>query len=387
MTLALRSALVAALLLALLPLAWSQDETPAPDGASAGDSSGTGNSAALAALESNEPISFSGTLTTLAGGAIGWDENPLTAGFGGTATRAGFSMENILGFDARPAPEFRVHGSARVVQTDKLLAEIYESFLDYSFKNAVFFRGGLQTLSWGESRVFGVGNILTYPTATSGTPVSWVAIKAYMPFGADGLILAALAPRDADITSSMVMYAAKLDLAFGKIETETETLARASGEIDFSACGKTSLLGIDLHAQVFGHWNQDSGVSISSLESAYWEASSPRVKIYAEHWYNGASSVAADNRLALGLGWTPAGASCFKLGLLWAHAFADSSGTMMPTVVYELGSKIKLSLAGVATYGEAGSIYASALPPSYNSPISWSEKYSLILRVDIALDY
>jgi hypothetical protein len=48
---------------------------------------------------------------------------------------------------------------------------------------------------------------------------------------------------------------------------------------------------------------------------------------------------------------------------------------------------VTISAGILATYGDVDSIYASKLPPGYTTSFEWYEKYSLILKAEIALDY
>ena len=349
------------------------------------------SSAALEALQSNEPVTFSGTLISTLGGAEGWPLNPITTHLANTGKVLGFSMNNILSFDARPDPDFRVHGSTDVQVSPGLNMNIDEVFFDYSLKDAVFIRGGQQALSWDNSRIFGTGDLLIYPNLTpvSTTPPSWIAVKAYAPIGSDGITAVALEPSGSTVSLTTIMYAVKGDLAFGKFELTGEGLYRPSGELDYSVYAKTSIFDIDLYAQAFGSWTPGSGYSVSTLENVYWESTSPGFKIYFEHWYNdaGSSSYTKDNRLGLGSSWTPDENLGIKLGLLWTHALLDSSGLVMPFITYQPRSYITFTLGAIGTYGAIGSTYASALPPGYSFPFPWDEKYSVFAKVDLSMSY
>jgi hypothetical protein len=359
-----------------------------------------GGSSVLESLNTSEPVSFSGTLTATAGGAAGWPLNPIRTGFADTGSVVGISFENLLRFDARPDPSFRVHGTLDTTYAGNYSFSLTELFLDYSISDAVFIRAGEQSIGWGSGRVFAVGDLMSYPVGTVSSHKSAAAtIKTYVPFGSNGITAVALAPAySATLSASDLSYAAKLDLVLGTIELSEEALRRGDGSVDYSSSAKTSLFDIDIYAQTFGTWTSNDGFSFSTLENVYWESSSPRVKLYAEHWYSGASSYTIvddaktyveGNYLAAGVGWTPDESIGIKLGLLWVGALDDRSGIVMPIATYQPWSFITLSCGAIARYGESTSTYGSfsALPPGHTLPFSWKEKYSIILMASVALDY
>ena len=94
-----------------------------------------------------------------------------------------------------------------------------------------------------------------------------------------------------------------------------------------------------------------------------------------------------DNRFALGLGWTLDESIGIKLGVLWVHAQVDNSGSVMPTIAYTPRTHVTVTAGFLATYGGVGSTYASQLPPGYTTSFAWNEKYSIILKAEVGLDY
>jgi hypothetical protein len=370
-------------------------------------------SSALNALNQTESIALSGSMDSSVGGAVGWPSNPIASHFANTDKVIGLSLTNTLSFDARPSSPFRVHGTFETDYpgygaTPPTAFTVDELFLDYSINDAVFTRIGKQSIGWSNGRVFEtgtniniigsttvymVGDLMANPvwdTSTAKRTIAEIAGKAYWPFGANGLTLVALAPSITNIDSStMPSFAGRFDVAVGKFEFSEEANRLGDGTLDYSSAAKTSVHGVDLFAQVFGtigKWSEEP-TTVSGLAGAYWEITDPRVKAYCEYWHAGDQGYANDNRFALGLGWTVDESAGIKLGILWVHAFTDSSGCFMPTFAYTPWSKVTISAGILATYGDVDSIYASKLPPGYTTSFEWYEKYSLILKAEIALDY
>jgi hypothetical protein len=353
-------------------------------------------SPALSALSEAEPLTFSGSMTGGAAGAVGWPQNPIRTAFGGTTVAGGATLENSLDLDARLNKDIRVHGSVSA-SFPKYSVIVEEIFFDWSIGDLVFLRCGKQDIGWGDSKIFDVGDLMEYPVLDSSGKLAEAAlsIKAYMPFGTHGLTLAGSSGGDvasgAGIATDRLSAAGRLDFAFRGFELSEEALCLGNGRLSYSSSVRTSALGVDLTMQAFGSIDIAGmgSPSLSALAGAYWESSEPRVKAYAEYWYDGAEGApAVDHRAALSLGWNPSAVSGLKLGISWVHAFADGSGSVTGLLVYQPLKYFSLSAAAIATYGADGSIYASRLPPAFAiSELSWGEKYTLALMAEIALDY
>ena len=218
-----------------------------------------------------------------------------------------------------------------------------------------------------------MGDLLdSLPTALS--------LKAYLPFGGNGFTLIAATDSSAssgDLSAAIVAYAARLDLAFGTFELSEEAGyndSSDSGSIYFASSVKSSVAGVDLVAEGFGTWSGSADARLSFVCGAFWESGEPRVAVNAEYWYDGASTLTGDHRLALGLGWTISEALNLKAACLWVQAFADGSGTVMPGISFSPTEHVTLSFSTPFSYGESGEVYSTfdKLPPSVDMPFAWT---------------
>jgi len=382
----------------------------APAAAAPATASGAGGSIALAALQTNQPLTFTGNIYSMAGGALGYANapdwsNPLT----GLAPLGGGSVTNYIYFDARPDPTVRFHGALEMAFPGFALT-MYELWFDYSVLDKVFFRGGRQVIGWGNTRIFTVGDVMdNSPTALS--------LKTYLPFGADGLSLVTLV-QDPGAGASLVglkpEIAPRLDLVFGSFEFSEAGAFQHQIPARLASMLKTSHFGIDFFAEVFGNWQTGSPPVLSTFESAFWQAPGQKFSLYAEHYYNGSSTNAADgwygtppsppnlegSKIAI-LGSYKIGG--YTVGLQWNHAFADGSGQLMPALTFSPFNHITVTFGFPITYGPDGSTYAGQAPADFNSPIynpsnltnpnlaspipSWNQRYSVFLKVELATTY
>ena len=377
----------------------NSDATPAPASGSA-----------LAALQTNEPFTFTGDIYCMAGEALGYANAPdWSDPLDGLAPIGGGTVTNYLYFDARPDPTIRFHGALEMAFPG-FTPTIYELWFDYSVLDKVFFRGGRQVIGWGNTRIFTVGDLMdNSPTALS--------LKAYLPFGADGLSLVTLVQdpgAGANLNGLKPEFAPRLDLVIGSFEFSEAAAIQNTVPARLASMVKTSHFGIDFFGEVFGNWQAGSAPVLSTFESAFWQAPGQKFSLYAEHYYNGSSSNAAD-------GWygTPpsppnlAGSkiavlgslklSGVTLGLQWNHAFADGSGQIMPAVTFSPFNHITVTFGVPINYGADGSTYAEQAPADFNSPTynplnltnpnlaspisSWGQRYSLFLKVELATNY
>ena len=308
---------------------------------------------------------------------------------------AGGTLTNYLIFDARPDPSFRLHGALGMAFPG-FSPTMSELWFDYSMADLLFFRGGRQIIGWGNARVFGAGDLMdNSPSALS--------LKTYLPFGSSGLTLVTLVQdpgAGANLTGLKPELAPRLDLVLGSFEFSEAATYQTSVANRWASMVKTSHFGMDIFAEAFGTWTLGSYPKLSSFESVFWQTRSQVFSVYAEHFYNGSSVFNSDHRVALLASLKIGG---FTLGAQWTHAFADSSGQVMPAMKFSPFNHLIVTLGLPFSYGADGSIYAGTAPTDFNSPIynpqnltnpnlltpisSWNQRYSVFLKITLETNY
>ena len=344
----------------------------------------------LDALEKPELLTVYGAIDSAIGLAVGWPVGPFHPEFlSSTNLLKGAKVANTLSFDARPDFSFRAHGSFYISSTDYLLT-ISELFFDYTIGNAIFLRGGKQSLSWGNARIFYEATDIVAGDLIYRIPMDSLSLKLYLPFGGSGFTALASTTKawaSGDLTGPGLSGAIKLDIALGRFEFAEAGTAQYDGTYAFSSTVKTSVAGIDLYAQGYGKYSGGNLSPLSCLAGASWDSSNPRIMVSAEFWHRGESGLSDDNRLAIGAGWKFATPMPTKFALLWAHAFKDNSGVIMPAFIFDPIRHITITLSPLFSYGASGSVYASSLPPGIDIPFSWTDKYAFLLSVALKTEY
>jgi len=363
-----------------------------------GDTVAQQGGTALSALEKKEPLTFTGQLYSMAGGAVGWTDTPnpsnLESHFG---ELIGGSVTNYLYIDARPDPTFRFHGALEMAFPG-FTPTMSELFFDYSMADVAFLRGGRQTIGWGNGRIFSVGDLMD----NSATALS---LKAFIPFGANGLTLVGLVPdpgTGADLTTWSPDFegAPRLDLVIGSFEFSEEATFQSDEDPRWSTMVKTSLLGGEVFGQVFGTWDYGTGYRLSTLESVFWQTPDRKISLYGEHYFDGVDGYKQDHRMAFLAAFKVGG---YTIATQWMHAFTDGSGSILPAVTFSPLEHLTITLGFPMSYGANGSIYAAQAPSDFNSPsfnpqnltnpnltspiTSWNQRYSIFLKVELSTSY
>ena len=355
------------------------------------------NGGVLASLQTNQALTFTGNLYAMAGGAAGYASMPNPGDpLSGLGMLAGGTLTNYILFDARPDPSFRLHGALGMAFPG-FTPTMSELWFDYSMADLLFFRGGRQIIGWGNARVFGVGDLMD----NSATALS---LKTYIPFGSSGLTLVTLVQDPGagvkDLSGLKPELAPRLDLVIGSFEFSETVTYQASVAKRWASMVKTSHFGADFFAEAFGTWTFDAYPRLSSFESMFWQTRSQVFSVYAEHFYDGSSAINSDHRVALLASLKMGG---FTLGAQWTHAFADSSGQVMPAVKFSPFNHLAITLGLPVSYGADGSIYAGRAPSDFNSPLynpqnltnpnivtpisSWNQRYSVFLKITLETNY
>jgi hypothetical protein len=351
---------------------------------------------ALASLETNQPMTFTGKIYAMVAGAAGYASTPsLYSPLDGLVPIGGGSVTNYIYIDARPDPSFRFHGALEMAFPG-FTPTMSELWFDYSMADVIFFRGGRQIIGWGNSRIFSAGDLMD----NSSTALS---LKTYLPFGANGLTLVTMV-QDPGALGSVVglkpELAPRLDLVIGSFEFSEAGTYQVGGADRWASIVKTSHFGAELYGEVFGTWGPGSNFQLSSFESIFWQTRSQKLSLYAEHYYDGSSGYPNDQRIAL-LGSLKIDG--VTLGLQWNHAFTDGSGQIMPAVTLHPFNHLTVTIGVPVSYGADGSIYAGQEPADFNSPVynpqnltnpnlnspisAWNQRYSLFLKIALETNY
>lgn len=362
------------------------------------DTTATSDGTALAALQTKQPLTFSGSLYCMVGGAVGWSKTPsISDPSSGLGYLVGGSVTNYLNFDARPDPTIRFHGSIEAAFPG-FTPKIYELFFDYSMADAVFLRGGRQVIGWGNGRIFDVGDLMDNSSDT-------LSLKTYVPFGPHGFTLVTMVTDPGSTTDLSTWQpvpeaAPRLDLVLGRFEFSEEATFKYGDANRWASTIKTSLLGMDLYGEVFGSWLPERSFELSSLESAFWQTTDRKFSLYGEHYFDGSDGYDQDHRVALLAALKVQG---FTFAAQWIHAFTDGSGSVMPAVTISPFQHLTVVIGLPVSYGATGSIYAGKAPSDFNSPTfnpqnltnpnltspitSWNQRYSLFLKVELSTSY
>ena len=337
-----------------------------------------------------QPLTLSGSLTAVAGGVVGFVDQPSGYAFRMTP---GISIVPSLTFVSRPDETIRIQGTVTFASLS-FAPVVSEMFFDYTLRNLVYLRAGMHTVSWGVTRFFDGGGDLM---AGSG---SGLDIRAAVPIGPGGATVVALVPLQANIAGLSwrnLTYGAQADIPVGRSEIliAGTYLDSAATPLKATAVFKTSLFGVDLFAEAIEAWTRAAGFTTPSVVGGfYWEQPQPELKLYGEYYFNAADSGLADHRVVLALGMDRAFGSPFNLGLEWIHAFMDNSGIVIPGVSFDLWPHVTAQVGLPVRYGSPGSFYLANPPPtiatttSVNDILStWSQRYAIMFRLTLSTGF
>ena len=255
----------------------------------------------------------------------------------GPAGEVSGSLAANLGIDFRPASELRVRGTLSY-NFPSAGTQLSQLIVDYSIKNAVFFRLGIFDYTWGNSQFFQFSNLparglpgwsgvinvplwqrlnIISPTVVANYPAS---LRMYIPFGVNGLTLVSRFdmanygfPSTTTPDPRYAGYGLQLDLVTGPVQWTLGGFAQDLLAPRASIAMKTSLLGFDLSMEgtmAFPvHLNLTSGTNTidpvattgggiyvggflqriypTAVISLFREWTDPHIRIYAEYGYNG----------------------------------------------------------------------------------------------------
>lgn len=336
----------------------------------------------IEALTKNDAPVIRGKLSlsgAVAMGLMSWpqlDSNDfLTELYNSFDTSAYFAMTPTISFDIRPNSYFRFYTSLSSSLSESTLRfstpSIGELFIDYTYKDSIFFRVGDQGVAWGQ------GQLLNNPGNIVSDVADGVSIKSFIPLGSNGLTWLFYLNSSwglSNITNPLYYaYAALFETTLGSLTVGFSGKYREGmsqeliggiylktviGEVDFALEYRGDF---DLYYEE-GSWLWPTTYAVANF---FWENSDIGVKLLGEYEFAHGPGVRV-----MGL-WTPygrhlagIGVSFSKLlignmkpGIYWKHAVMDNSGQFVIGLSGTFAPMITANLGIPLVYGKAGGYY------------------------------
>lgn len=399
---------------------FTDNGTSTPDtttGTASGTSSPQGqHGAPAAAIRPDDPtqdqkIHYYGSVNIYGLFGMGWSVLPdpanLSTGFGNEANG---SFAASLGFEVRPAPQLRIRGTL-MYNWPSPGPQLSEMIVDYSVRDAVFFRIGIFGYTWGISQFFqfsnlparsipgwGVSNqplwqktnLISVPPLTP-PPVS---AQVTIPFGLASLTLlgrfdaedygfpnpSTPDPRDAG-------WGAQFSFVTGPIEWTLAGFWQKLLTPRSSVSMKTSFLGFDFSAEttmaypvefnpsgVLPITTTGGGIFVGGVMQRIYptamlglsrEWADAGIKAYVEYAYNGERDPGISwlvdetgpggHNTVLGARLANLASTGIAVNVLWQHCWSDGSGLISPLFEISPVPLTTLQFGPVFAYGPAGS--------------------------------
>lgn len=342
----------------------------------------SGGSNLLGLLTTQKGVQLSLSYDAFAGYALGWTQKPALSNLGaGFAKSPVFGISSSLSFDARPDPNFRIHGSMSwdfpayatpYNYTSIPAPSIDEMFADYTVANTFFFRIGKQTINWGAGRFFPIGNLVARvpekfapyaPESFDNT--AGVGVKVGVPIGPDNVTAIAQIKNGyiASPTSphlGEVGYGLKNSILLGNTEITVGGYYQMYLAPRALAIVKRTIFGVDTRVEAVLA-ETPSGVNLSYLANIFWQQSTLHLNIEAEYMYNAGAAQPYINSSEPGFPTGPAAAvlagfknifgSKLDVGVKWEQSFLDDSGIVTPAVIYKPFGHVSITFATPMYYG------------------------------------
>jgi hypothetical protein len=373
---------------------------------------------------------------------LGWSELPpasdIPSGLGGEASG---SLSASLGIDLRPTPELRLRGTTSYTFPGAG-SQLNELIVDYSVRDAVFFRLGIFDYVWGSSQFFQFSNlpsrslpdwgISNQPLWQKTNIISNVvemnfpaSVRVYVPFGVDGFTFLARfdmanygfpgTPPTPDPRSAG--YGLQLDLVTGPIQWTLAGFYQRLLTPRASLAMKTSILGFDLSVESTMAFpvalNNDGflpivttggGIFVGGLMERIYPTAvvglarewiDARIKLYAEYAYNGERDVGTlspgwlldesgpgGHNSAVALRFANLGGSDVSLNMLWQQNWSDGSGLISSFLEVSPVPLTTIQLGPVFVYGPGnkGEVFGNRLVPG-------AKQLELLLLVKVSANY
>ncbi len=388
-------------------------------------------------LTRDHSIHYFGSLDIYGLAGAGWSDWPYADNLSqGLGWEGSGSFAASLGFEVRPAPELRIRATLSY-NWPSPGPQITELIADYAVRQAVFFRLGIYSYTWGNSQFFQFGNLPARSLpgwGVSNEPL-WqknnlislpplipppVSLKMSIPFGLDSFTFLVRLdtenygfpnpttpdPRDAG-------YGLQFTKVTGPIEWTLAAFWQHLLTPRASLAMKSSVMGFDLSAETtmafpFNLTNNSvvptgpdgGGIYVGgTLQRIYptvdiglsREWSDAHVKLSAEYAFNGERDPGTSwlldetgpggHNTVVAVRVANMASSGITLNTMWQHNWSDGSGLVSPLFEVSPVPLTTIQLGPVFVYGADGSETAN------NRQVPGGKRIELLLLVKVSDSY
>ncbi len=351
-----------------------------------------------------------------------WTYDSLQGPFGGGPVDDSLLLDlgALVFLDARPSETFRVFGKTDVSYpfTDEAasrsFADVFhvrELFSDFQLGDAVFFRAGKQTATWGVGYFFSPADLLNITAIDPEDPEAElegpVALKTHVPVGAHNIYLYTVFEDAASVNE--VAVAPKAELVVGATEIGLGGFYRKGDAPAAMVTLTTSVSDFNLFAEGVLSYGSDRtfvvedagaplGVSTRTYDETFFPSATAGfryrwsddrayfdVSVSSQYLYNGdgyedpdllrrhaegVEALVGSGKLsaadlvdtgrhygAVNLSWTHMFGTDFTVACLWLGNLADGSGMVTPSVRLDLSDYLNLAVKSGLRYGAVGEEY------------------------------
>lgn len=255
---------------------------------------------------------------------------------------------------------------------------IKELFLDYSLGDVAIFRLGRQSATWGQGRIFNIGNLVTQveygmaakmSTAIGPVAITSIAIKNDSEYQVD-------TDSSEAVSLASLAGATLAEYSTGWFSMGVSGFYHVNIGAKADAYIKSSFLGTDLFLEGLGEWGRYGANTWSGVAGLYRDfgGNTKWLKLQAETLLSGRGddgsfTSVSSNHYGFS-DWTTGFAATteifnlwsFKPQVLWLHAWKDNSGELVVGVKNTSLPYVELNTGVVWVYGGDDSRYVSADP-------------------------
>jgi hypothetical protein len=278
--------------------------------------------------------------------------------------------------DARPEPYLRFFSSIETELGEESLQftnpAIGELFVDYTLADTVFFRVGVQNLTWGQ------GRLLDNPANLVSRLSEGVAVRTTFPAlhgTMNGVIYGTpdwIGNPYRNIDPRVFAYAGQWDTSFGAnaltVSGHFKRLDDAEEDIGGALSFSRGIGPFDLAMDMTGHWSwedpQWEPADWQALGQLLWENIDRSWSLIGEYQFDSSVPAWRGHYAALGLKMPKFGGGDWRPTLRWRHAFQDDSGDVLAGISGTIAPKLTLSVGVPVFYGGPNTYYRQALEES-----------------------
>lgn len=328
------------------------------------------------------PTKVTGSVSAGLGMGAGLEEWPGSEAAGGEAfgdlmRYSGYYYTRAkVQVDARPQPYLRFFSSIETELDEDSLQftdpAIGELFVDYTLADTVFFRIGVQNLTWGQ------GRLLDNPANLVSRVSDGVAVRTTFPIWRgtmSGVIYGTPGWIDnpyRNIDPRVFAYAGQWDTSFGPnaltVSGHLKRLDNGEEDIGGALSFSRGIGPFDLALDMTGHWSwenpQWTPADWQALGQLLWENTTRSWSLLGEYQFDSSVTAWRGHYAALGLKMPKLGGGDWRPTLRWRHAFQDDSGDVLAGISGTIAPKLKLSIGVPVFYGGPNTYYRQALEDS-----------------------